>query len=305
MQNEKRGISKALVTAIAVVGVCVFVGLFVIWFLGSSNPVTPAGYVGYLTKGAVFGQARYRGLQEGPISPGREWLIRVVNVSITPYSIKEDFTGESSVLSKDNMNVQFRVHVIWKVRKTGVKEFVEKFTTLNDEKGETPLLFLAYKDYLREPLRTFARAEVQRHNGLDIKDKIDDISAHIHERVIEYAKGTPFDITSVVVGNIQYPKQVADSVAMKMAATQDLERKATEIEIEKREATKRIVQAEGIAKAMSIINKKLTVNYLQHEAIEAQKLMANSPNHTTMFIPVGNMGVPLVGNIDVGKEIKK
>ena len=40
----------------------------VIWFLGSSNPFTPAGYVGYLTKGAVFGKSRFYGVQKGPTS---------------------------------------------------------------------------------------------------------------------------------------------------------------------------------------------------------------------------------------------
>ena len=34
---------------------------FVVWLLGSHNPYTPAGYVGYLTKGAVFGQSRFCG----------------------------------------------------------------------------------------------------------------------------------------------------------------------------------------------------------------------------------------------------
>ena len=34
----------------------------VLWLLGSRNPYTPAGYVGYLTKGAVFGQARFYGV---------------------------------------------------------------------------------------------------------------------------------------------------------------------------------------------------------------------------------------------------
>ena len=32
-----------------------------VWVVGSSNPFTPAGYVGYLTKGAVVGQARFYG----------------------------------------------------------------------------------------------------------------------------------------------------------------------------------------------------------------------------------------------------
>ena len=38
---------------------------------------------------------------------------------------------------------------------------------------------------------------------------------------------------------------------------------------------------------------------MQHEAIEAQKLMVNSPNHTVVYIPSGAMGVPLAGTLDV------
>jgi hypothetical protein len=42
-----------------------------IWLLGSSNPYTPAGYVGYLTRGAVFGKSSFYGVQRGPTSAGR------------------------------------------------------------------------------------------------------------------------------------------------------------------------------------------------------------------------------------------
>ena len=44
-----------------------------VWTLGSTNPFTPAGYVGYLTKGAVFGKSRFYGVQRGPTSAGRSW----------------------------------------------------------------------------------------------------------------------------------------------------------------------------------------------------------------------------------------
>jgi hypothetical protein len=54
------------------------------------------------------------------------------------------------------------------------------------------------------------------------------------------------------------------------------------------------VEAKGIAEAMNIVQQKLTPLYLQHEAIEAQKAQVNSPNHTVLYVPVGNMGVPLV-----------
>ena len=61
-------------------------GAVALWFVGSANPFTPAGYVGYLTKGAILGQSRYYGIQRGPTSPGRTWLLEVTNVSITPYT---------------------------------------------------------------------------------------------------------------------------------------------------------------------------------------------------------------------------
>jgi hypothetical protein len=40
------------------------------------------------------------------------------------------------------------------------------------------------------------------------------------------------------------------------------------------------VQAQGIANAMRIIRGQLSSMYIQHEAIESQKNMVNSPNHT-------------------------
>jgi hypothetical protein len=32
-----------------------------VWLVGSRNPFTPAGYVGYLTKGAIFGRSTLGG----------------------------------------------------------------------------------------------------------------------------------------------------------------------------------------------------------------------------------------------------
>ena len=268
------------------------------WFLGSANPQTPAGYMGYVTQGALFGQTKFYGLQTGPSSPGRTWLISVRNVSITPYTYTEDFVGENSVLSKDNLKIGFRVHIVWKVQRDQIREFVEKYSTIYDESKADQLVHDAYANFLKEPLRTYARDEIQKLNGMDIKDKITPVGEAVFTRVQTLTKGTPFEVASIVVGNIQYPQEVADAVAKKMATTQILEQKATELKIEEQAKLMRIVQAEGIAKAMEIIQAKLSTNYLQHEAIEAQKAMVGSPNHSTIYIPVGPMGVPLVGTFN-------
>jgi regulator of protease activity HflC (stomatin/prohibitin superfamily) len=268
-----------------------------VWLAGSRNPETPAGYVGDLTQGAVFGKATFWGRQAGPTSPGRAWLLSVVNVSVTPYTYSEDFAGAESVLSKDNLKVSFRVHVVWKVRADRVKELVERYSTLYDDHNADKVVRVAYNTFLREPLRTCARGATPRLNGLEIKDRITPIGDAIFRRVLDLTRGTTFPVTSVVVGNIQYPGGVADAVSRKIAATQEVERKQTEILIEEKEKQKRSVQAEGIARAMEIINQRLTAQYLQHEAIEARKAMVNSPNHTTIYIPVDPMGVPPVGTL--------
>ena len=270
-----------------------------IWLVGSSNPYTPAGYVGYLTRGAIFGQSHFYGVQRGPTSPGRSWLLEVTNVSVTPYTYTEEFVGDHAVLSRDNLKISFAVHTVWRIDETRVPLFMERFSTTvtngDLEKSPDSIVKVAYGHFVREPLRTYARDEVQRRNGLSVKDELIPIGDAVLTRIRQYAEASPFIVNSVVVGNVQYPAEVADAVSRKLAATQELERKDTEIEIERKERTKREVQAGGIANAMQIIRGQLSALYIQHEAIEAQKLMVNSPNHTTVYIPVGPMGVPLTG----------
>jgi regulator of protease activity HflC (stomatin/prohibitin superfamily) len=269
----------------------------VVWLAGSSNPFTPAGYVGYLTRGAVLGHSRFYGVQRGPTSPGRRWLMEVTNVSITPYTYTEDFNGEQAVLSRDNLKIAFQVHTVWRIDDSRVPLFIDRFSTTVSknqlEKDPDAIVKSAYANFVREPLRTFARDEVQRRNGLEVKDALIPIGDAVLTRIRRYAQDSPFVLSSVVVGNVQYPGEVADAVARKLAATQELQRKDTEIEIERKERTKREVQAQGIANAMQIIRGQLSPMYIQHEAIESQKLMVNSPNHTVVYIPAGPMGVPL------------
>src|SRR6195952_5504506 len=72
--------------------------------------------------------------------------------------------------------------------------------------------------------------------------------------------------------------------ALRIQQTQQL------VEVEKHKAEIKITEAYGIAKAQEIINATLTDKYLQHEAIQAQEKMADSPNHTTIYIPSGQNG---------------
>ncbi len=229
-----------LLFAGAVVSAMVFV-----WLMGSRNPFTPAGYVGYLTKGAVFGKSQFYGVQRGPTSAGRTWMLEVTNVSITPYTCTEDFSNDEAVLSRDNLKIAFRVHTVWRVDDSKIPLFMDRFSTTlvnsGTEKEPDAIVKVAYGNFVREPLRTYARDEVQRRNGLEVKDALIPIGEGVLARIRAYAENSPFSITSVVVGNVQYPGEVADAVSRKLAATQELQRKDTEIAIEQKEREKREV----------------------------------------------------------------
>ena len=294
--SRQRGAAKVVGALLVPLGL---VACLLVWLGGTANPVTPAGYVGYVTRGAILGKSEFLGLQNGPTSTGRGWMLHVVNVSVTPYSFAEEFEGANSVLTKDNLKVSFRVHTIFKIRADRAKEFVEQFSTLHEGEDPNRVVKTAYENFLQERLRTFARDEVEKVDGFDLKGRITAMGDALLTRVKVLTDPTPFEVGSVVVGNIQYPESVSNAVATKLAAQQKLEQMATEVQIEENKKDQRIVEAEGIAKSMEIINAKLTPEYLQYLAIDAQKLMVGSPNHTVVYIPVGNMGVPLVGTLSM------
>ena len=275
-------------------------GLCCLTSIGCTNPSTPAGYVGYVTKHPYTMPARFYELQTGPTSTGLGWMLQVTNISVTPNTSTEQFVGPTAVLAKDNLHIEFQAHLLWKVEPQNVKNFVEKY----GETGDNPLSN-AYVNFIKEPFRTYTRDEVQKYDGLDIKDNIDAIGSAVQDRILALTKGTPFTIISVVIGNIQYPDTVAQSVANKLAATQVLEQTTIEIQTAKAKAQIREADAEGVAKAMDTINQKLTPLYVQYEAIQAQQKMVDSPNHTEIYIPVGPMGVPIVGTMRPGQEGKE
>jgi regulator of protease activity HflC (stomatin/prohibitin superfamily) len=275
--NKGRNRMRAFGLGVAIVALSVSLS-------ACSNPSTPAGYVGYVTQGAVFGKRRFYELQVGPTSTGLGWLLETTNIAVVPVTIDEQFNGPSAVLSKDNLRINFHVGIVLKVDPNRVKEFVEHYSTTN---AAQPLRYV-YDNYLSRPLRSMAINEIQSLNALDIKDHIPAIQTTILTGMKKFTAGSPIEILAIAIGNVQYPESVAESVAERTAASQKLLTAGIN-------AQARVVEAKGIADAMRIINATLTPAYLQYEAIKVQKETINSPNHTVIYIPVGKLGVPLVG----------
>ena len=255
--------------------------LFAALLGGCSNPNTPAGQEGYIfEKPRIFGEGGYRGSLIGPSNYGVSlWRNQVINIDMRPNTYTESF----KILANDDLNISFDFHAVIGIRANTVKDVVEDFGAEN-----------WYPRFVRETFRTYVRDEVQKYDSRALKENRSRIAASVASQLSTYLEQTPFEITNIVVGNINYPAIVATAVEKKLAAQQLLSEKATQKEIAQKDAEIRIEEAKGIAEAQKIINTTLTANYLQHEAINAQRHMADSPNHTTVYIPVGTNGIPLI-----------
>jgi len=265
--------------------VVVAIVLFVFLWMFGTNPNTPAGNEGYVfEKPRMFGNGGFRGELKGPANYGISlWRNEITNVDFRPRTYSEGF----KILAKDELNISFRFQAIIKVKSGNIKTVVEDFA------GNA-----FYTRYIKEPLRAMVRGNVQSLKSREIKEKRKEIASAVAVDLRKYLEGTPFILVSAVVGNIDYPAVVTQAVEKKLAAKQLLDEKETQREIAKKDAEIRIEEAKGIAEAQKIINTTLTSNYLQHEAINAQLKMAASPNHTTVYIPSGVNGIPLVGTIN-------
>jgi prohibitin 1 len=112
-------------------------------------------------------------------------------------------------------------------------------------------------------------------------------------------------LEKVLLRGMALPSTVSNAVEQKLKAEQESEQMKFVLTKETQEAERKIIEAKGIAEAQSIINKTLTNQYLQHEAIKAQTMMANGQNHTVVYIPSGDNGIPLVRVVNQEEPVKK
>lgn len=260
------------------------ISLTMLFLIGCTNPSTPPGHEGYVKENPrIFGKGGFRGDLKGPANYGVSlWRNEVINVDFRPQTYAEHF----NILAKDELNISFRFQTIIKVKPGTIKTVVEEYGGAD-----------FYKRYVKEPLRSMVRKSVQELASRQVKEKRKEIAETVNAELQAYLSVTPFVVVANAVGNVDYPKVVTEAVEKKLAAKQLLEEKETQKAIAKKDAEIKIEEAKGIAEAQKIINSTLTKNYLQHEAINAQLRMADSPNHTTVYIPSGVNGIPIVKTI--------
>jgi regulator of protease activity HflC (stomatin/prohibitin superfamily) len=242
-----------------------------------TNPYVPPGHEGYVyERPRIFGNGGFQGTVVGPGNFGLS-LFRneAITIDMRPKTHSEEF----NLLARDDLTLRFKFHAVIAIEPGSVVKVV------NEYGGEN-----WYARFVAEPFRSFVRDAVQQYGSTDLKTTMDDCARIVNGRLEKYLEKTPFRLINLSVGDINYPDTVAQAVERKLAAKQLLEEKDTQQLITLKDAAIEVERAKGKAEAQRIINSTLSAFYLQYEAIEAQRKMAESPNHSTIYIPLGPAG---------------
>lgn len=256
----------------------IFLIFSVVLIIFSFIRVVPAGTVGVVD---LFGKVSDVEKQAGLnfINPFAK--LEIMNIKT------EEIKETMAVPSKEGLTVQLEVSILYRLSPQYASDV---YKTVGPDYRNI-IIIPQFRSVCRGVTVNYEAKALYTSSREEIAEKIfKDLEGMLLERGIILER--------VLLRAIQLPPTVSQAIEMKLRAEQEAEQMKFILQKERQEAERKVIEAEGIAKAQEIINRTLTPAYLQHEAIKAQMMMANSPNHTTVYIPSGDNGIPLVRILD-------
>lgn len=182
--------------------------------------------------------------------------IRTMNVEIT-----------SSLPSKEGLNVSAVISILYRIEAQKAPWIIES-------------VGLNYEDVLISSVFRSAAADVcSRFFAKDMhSSQRAVIEKDITEQMSKILNSRGFIVEAVLLKSIQLPAGLARAVEEKLEAEQDAQRMEFLLERERKEATRKMIEAQGIRDAQKIISEGLNTNIIQWQSIEAFKELAKTPN---------------------------
>ena len=273
-----------------------FIGILLVFVLPNmTNLRVPAGYAGYIYSRPIFGKSEYKGVLIGPASTGWKWRLAINILSVTPYTYAEEFNGKEAAIAKDKLPLDARCHIVWRLKKDekSIKSFLEEFGGLEDGRDPDKIAAESYKEFIREPFRTEARAALAEYNGLDINAELVNISKSIRNKIVERLQGSPFEVLDIVMGNANPPQVVIEAISEKVASEQRLQQRSIQLSIAEKNVlietaegravgARAAAQAEEEAKAIAAIKAVISPEYISYLGVQ------NIKGAQRVFIPASS-----------------
>ncbi|MDP8241224.1 MAG: prohibitin family protein [Candidatus Hatepunaea meridiana] len=101
-------------------------------------------------------------------------------------------------------------------------------------------------------------------------------------------------LDDVLIKRIRLPSKIKEAIEAKLEQQQKAQEYDFRLQREVKEAERKKIEAEGIAKYHSIVQPSLTQDILTWQGIAATKILAESENAKVVIIGAGDKGLPLI-----------
>ena len=193
------------------------------------------------------------------------------------------------VLSVNGLAIQMDSSVLYKVQGKALP-------TLHEKVGP---------DYYHVLIAPYVMSEARRIVGRFSPSEIYSSQRETIERLIlaglrEKLRNYPITVTGFLIRDVRLPRIIRVAIERKLTEEQNYQRMEYVLDVARKTAQKRRIEADGIQAFQKIVQENLTKSYLTWKGIEATEKIAKSPNTKIIIIGGGKTGLPVILNADSG-----
>ncbi|MGB3548603.1 MAG: prohibitin family protein [Saprospiraceae bacterium] len=200
------------------------------------------------------------------------------------YDVREIKVEEQlEVLSSNGLNISVDVTVRFRPDFGKIGEIHEQFGRDYVERLVRPEV----RSSVREVIGQFTPEELYSSKRNEVQTLIEtDMTAKLGNNYVI--------LKAVLIRDIELPDKVKTAIEEKLQAEQLALKYEYILDQERKEAERRIIEAEAKARSNEILNASLTDKILRDKGIEATSELASSPNSKVIVIGGGDDGLPLI-----------
>jgi len=276
MSDQRYRTGQSRFISVAIVG---FLVLMVLILFSSATFITiEAGERGVLFRRFSGGLDK-----ENNYTPGFHVLAPWNSMYV--YDVREKQIEEGmEVLSSNGLNIKVDITV-------RVNPIYNKIGQLHENFGV---------DYQRSLVSPEVRSSVRQVIGKFTPEELysskrDEVQSLIQSELEKTLADNYIELKASLIRDIQLPEKVRNAIEEKVEAEQSSLKYEYILVQSRKEAERRIIEAQAKARSNEILNASLTANILKDKGIEATMELANSPNSKVIIVGgQGSGGLPLI-----------
>ena len=193
--------------------------------------------------------------------------------------------------SKEGLTIGSEVSILYNIEPKKVPDILRNLGIDYESSVVLPVFRSAVSDvsskYFAKDMHSGNRGEIEKA---------------IKDLMMKTMDGKGISVENVLLKSIQLPRTLSKAIEEKLESEQQAQRMEFVLQEAKREAERKIIEAEGVRDANKIISQGLTDKILQFKNIEAWLKLSESNN--SKVIITGNANMPMILNPTEGTDVK-